>query len=215
MFRSIWKKQVVVCACLLCGGFVGSTALAGPVPPHPPSEISGEYTANTLGSQSQQFPLNFTLSGGVVAGPLPDFAGFTPPDLGVSFDLTGGVLTLTDQVTSSSDFNLSGGASGNILYNINLPRLVGPFEINAVLTLAPTPPPNNTTGVSLIFLNPSLLSITFPPDVNLEPSWGPDVTPVFFDITPIPEPASIVHLTWVGLLGVIGFFRRQRRAVAA
>jgi hypothetical protein len=85
-----------------------------------------------------------------------------------------------------------------------------------VLTLAATPPPNNTSGVSLINLNPALLTLTFPQGTNLDPSWGPTVEPVLFRITSIPEPASIVHLTWVaGLIGVIAYRKRHRRPAAA
>jgi hypothetical protein len=129
-------------------------------------------------------------------------------------NLTNGVM-VTDNGTGKSDFNLSGGTAGYILYTLNSPKIVSANDnVDAVLRLPPSPPPNNTTGISLIFLNPALLRITFPVSSSIDPQVGPSVGPVaFFSITPIPEPASIVHLTWVGLLGIICYWKRRRRSI--
>ncbi len=209
MLQSPWKNQFVVFACLLCGSFLAPTAYAGPMPP---SEIEGEYATKTSGTPTRTIPLIFTLSGGTVSS--PEFTGFSAPEVTVALNLVSG-LTVTDDTTGKSDFNLSGGTAGYVHYTLSSPKIANANDdITAVLTLPPIPPPNNTTGISLIFLNPALLTITFPVSSGIDPQFGPSVGPAaFFTITPIPEPASIVHLTWIGLLGAIGYWRRHRRTV--
>jgi hypothetical protein len=212
MFQPKGKNLFVISACLLFSTYLAASAHAGPMPPSPPSEIEGEYTTKTLGTPTRNIPIIFTLSGGKVDSPA--FTGFSAPDVTIALDLTNGV-TVTDDSTGQSDFNLSGGTAGYIHYNLNSPRIANSNDdIDALVRLAPTPPPNNTTGISLVFLNPALLTITFPVSSSIEPEVDPSVGAVaFFTITPIPEPATIVHLAWVGLLVIICYWRRNRRSV--
>jgi len=211
MIQLVGKNPFVIPAFLLCGAFISPRVHAGPMPPAP-SEIDGEYAFNTIHTPSGNVTLDITLSQGAVSSPRA-LIGFSAPDLNIKI-IQGRGPTLIDVGTGKSDFNLSGGTAGFILYNLSSPKIPTLVEITAVLTLPPTPPPNNTSGVSLINLNPALLTLTFPQGTNLDPSWGPVIEPVFFSITPLPEPASIVHLTWMGLLGVIGYWKWRRRAVA-
>jgi hypothetical protein len=208
MFQSIRKKQLVVTASLLVGVLGAYPAHAGPMPPPPPlSEIDGEYDTNTLGKTTQEIVLNFTLSGGKVGGP-DALLGFTAPNLGVQLS-NSGVLTVTSAFNLLSPTNPS---TVYIDYTLSSPKIANANEITATVRLAPSPPPPNTSGVNLVNLNPALLTLTFPAGTNLDPNFPPG--PILFSITPIPapEPASISHLAWVGALGVVGYWRRNRRS---
>lgn len=206
MFQSVWKKPFVVAACVLCGAFVAQTAHAGPMPPPALSEIDGEYETNTLGRTTREIVLNLTLSGGKVGGPNA-LLGYSAPDLGVQLS-NSGTLTVTSAFDLLSPTNPS---TVYIDYTLSSPRIANANEITATVRLSPSPPPPNTSGVNLINLNPALLTLTFPSGTNLDPNFPPG--PIHFSITPIPvpEPASIIHLAWVGALGVMGHWRQNRR----
>ena len=122
------------------------------------SQISVEY--ETCVNTPQPLPtgivVQFTLSGGTVSNP-PALQGFAAPDLLVT-EHTGGGWTVMDKATGASDYNLNGGSAGYILYNLYSPSVsTSTNTLTATLVQPPTPPPNNTTNISLINLNPALL----------------------------------------------------------
>ena len=180
-----------------------------------PSEIDGNYETN-LGTLTlpPQFPLNFQLNNGAITSPSTLFA-LTPSNLNVSINPTNS----SGQVSLGTDLTISGtfsGVTGTIDYTIvsssSLPNLASGNEIIGELTLKS----NAITTIDLTDLNPAVLTITFPSLVSLDPHWPPGFKgPVDFTITELPEPASFVHLTWVGVVGAMGYWRRHGRAALA
>ena len=214
MFRPSWKQRFVATVLLLGGTVAAPTVHADPIPP---SEIDGVYGMTDLGNQPEDYPVSFSLSGGLVILP-PDLTPFAVADFGV-FLPSGGkgtpvTLTNISDITHPNDFTLSGGILGTIDYHIDSAVLVSPVAFNADIHLM-----SNTTSIVLTNLDPAVLIISFPPEqVSFDPHWAGFFGPVTFQIVPaVPEPASIVHLTWVGVFGVVGYWRRRRaaRAVAA
>lgn len=210
MFQSSGKKQLVVAACLLCGAFLSPSALAGPIGV---SQINGAYQSTDLGVQPEFYPVTFSLTSGHVTGPLLLF-GFSVPDLSVTINPPNPLSV------SPITFELSNGPSDKVDFTINSSFLSGTDFIDAEMTLVPA---SNTTGFDFSPLNTALLSLDFSGGggggggggVSFDPHWAGFTGPVPFQITPTPEPASIVHLTWVGILGVVSYRRRHRRAACA
>jgi hypothetical protein len=213
MFPSIRRKSFVVVACLLCSLFVGPTAFAGLITP---SQITGDYETN-LGQQNQIFPLNYLLENGSVSFPIP-LQPLTPANMDVTETQSSSGGTTAPTVTVSlSDFILSGtvlGMSNYIDYTSNSPQLVGSSEIRSEVSLNTTS--SSLTTVDLVNLNPAVLTITFPSSVLLDPSWPAGFSgPVEWSLTPVPEPAAVVQLAWVGAIGVVRCWRRYRRVARA
>ncbi len=200
MFQPRWVRRLLLAASLLCGALGNRTAYAGSVVP---SQIQGEYASSSLGTQPEQYPVSFSLTSGTVTGPNPPFSSFTASNLNVS------MTNPTSPVNLGTDLILNGGVLGTIDYHIvtssTSPVLATENEITSSLTLA-----SNTTTISLVNLNPAKVTLIFP-GVDFEPSWTGFSGPVIFFIDPVPEPASIVHLIWVGVLGVLVYWRRHYR----
>lgn len=212
MFSLMRRKSFVFVACVLCGAFLGSRAFAGSIPIGA-SQIDGQYTSTDLGLMSDNPPpsiLSFSLYNGEVTGPTA-LTSFAVPNMGVTEDLTGSSpTTLTDETTGMSDFTLSGGASGTVTYTINSAFVEGSNMIQGEMTLQ-----SNTTNFDFTGFNTALLSLNFGPAVSFDPHWSGFKGPVYFQIIGVPEPASIIHLLWVGLLGVVLYRRQRRRAACA
>lgn len=217
MFHPVWGRILVVAVCLSCGVFLVPIAQAGTIVP---SQIEGDYAVDTLSPSSNPFlyPWTLTLSEGTVTYPMiPPIFGFTATDLTVNIFTTSS-LTLSSTLTLSG--KIPGPSTETIIYSITAGsgRIVNANTIEARLSLvsnktSPNPPP---PAISLAKLNPANLILIFPPhEVKFEPSFTPPAAPVIFEIVPAPEPASIIHVIWVGLLGLIGWWKRSHRRAAA
>jgi hypothetical protein len=171
--------------------------------------LDGEYQSLVFKSSQGQVPVVFSLSDGSLTAPntLSQF------DFSVS-NLTNVTVSGTNAINlQTTDFKLTSTA-GTIDFTIvpSSELLASSSVITSQLTL-------NSSGTStslqpyLVYLGSALLTLYFPPDVNLDPSWGNDTVPVLFSITPLPEPPSIVHLAWLGLIGIFCLLRRYYRAV--
>jgi hypothetical protein len=215
-------------------GFVNPNFGAGGPPQTP---IDGEY-APTLISQATT-SMSLSLGSGTVTAPSgPNgLTQFTPSGFTVNSQKQRNGTTsvsLTDPSTNVSDIFLTMtvgtgnidtvGPNASVTFTIkyNLaPAVVG--SSGAVITAGATfdsvhsnLPPNYTPP------NPALLTIIFEPlsngkNVNLDPSYpdGYDQSgQVIFSIDPVavPEPGSLVHLTWLVIVGVVGAWWRCRSA---
>jgi hypothetical protein len=108
-----------------------------------------------------------------------------------------GPITTIEYSWSSASLSASGNA---IFADVTLVAYINP-------TNGITPP------------NPGLLTITFEPlngqPVNFDTAYPPDYDQhgtVIFTIDPVPEPGTLVHLTWLGIVGVGLLWRRGRSA---
>lgn len=215
MFASMRMNPYVIAACLLCGALVGRTAFAGPIQV---SEISGKYNDATLISEGPfgNLPLTFSLTSGIVTGP-PLFPAFNVPDENPvtvhqpsppptptpppSLSTLSFNLTLSPPSTEFVDFTISANSvtvAGS-----------GSDFIEAEMTLNSY----NLPGYNLSNFDTASLTLDFSlTGVNFDANWPASFTgPVPFSIDPVPEPASIVYLTWVGVFGAMGYWRRHRR----
>lgn len=212
MFSWMRRKSFVLVVSLMCGALLGPRAVAGSIPIGA-SQIDGEYMNTNLGQvpdNPPNFPVSFSLFSGEVTGPTA-LTSFGVPNMGVTVDpYTTPSSTLTDETTSTSEFTLSGGASGTVTYIINSASVEGSNLIQGEMTLQ-----SNTTNFDFTGFNTALLSLYFEPGVSFDPHWSGFDGPVYFQISGVPEPASILHLMWVGALGVVGYWEKRRRAVRA
>jgi hypothetical protein len=205
MVRSCWKIQFIVAASLFLGVFVTPMARAGSI--IPAKELDGDYGTVQFTSSQGQVPVIFNLSNGSLTNFLTQY-DFSAENLHVTVTGTSVIdLGTTDFKMISTSF------PGTIDYTIvpSSQLLAFPNVITSQVTL-------NSSGTStslqpyLVNLGSAKLTLTFPSDVNLDPSWGTVTEPVFFSITPLPEPPSIIHLAWLGLLGIICYCRRYYSA---
>ncbi len=172
--------------------------------------IDGEYTPSLASTQPpNSHGLSVNLTDGVITAPLgPNkLTGATISDLTATSSKLLGFTTISlenasnvTRVTINGPLDIHSIPLYTIVYSLGPPSLsFSGATIESDVTLVSMT--NVPSGV--VPPNPGLLTIIFEPDsggatVNFDPSYPPDYNgPVIFMIDPVPEPASVVHLTWL------------------
>jgi hypothetical protein len=164
------------------------------------------------------------LTDGIITAPIGpnQLAGSTASDLtATSSKFFGSTsISLVDtssvaEVTINGPLDIHLNPLYTIVYNLGVPTLI---NSGSTITVGASIASESNVPSGIVPPNPGLLTIIFEQDsggndVNFDPNYPPGYNgSVIFMIDPTPEPASLLHSTWLALVGPVWVWRWCRNA---